>query len=88
MQRKTHSAMLAGFDSELEALAEVDLLPAACSLGQTKLLHLVNASKLRAWASECHTCHTNLAKKVHSKTKDVGHCLHTQSGVLLCGSKM
>ena len=64
MQRKAHAQVLAGFEDELEALAGVDLHPAACSAGQTKLLHLVDASKLRAWAQECQTCHTNLAKKV------------------------
>jgi len=64
VQCKAHSELLAGFEAELEALGGTELHPAACTPGQTRLVHLVNAPRLREWAAECQTCHHSLAQKV------------------------
>ena len=62
--RKAHVDILAGFDEEMEALSAVDLHPATQTSAHTKLVHLVDAPKLRNWAKECRICHENLAQKV------------------------
>ena len=61
--------MLAGFDKELEALSAVELHTAVQTAAHTKLVHLVDAPRLVAWAAECKACHTNLAQKVNLSRK-------------------
>lgn len=64
--RRSHDELLSGFDGQLEALASVELHSTACTASVTKLIHLVDAPKLRALATEHQASHDNLAQKVRS----------------------
>ena len=67
VQRQAHAEVLAGFERELEALAAVEVHPAARTAEHRRLVHLVNAPRLREWAAECLACHQHLSDKVNRR---------------------
>lgn len=62
-QHASAAETLASFERAMEALAEVDLLPALQTDGRRTLADCVPQERLRRWAAECARSHEHFAAK-------------------------
>ena len=63
-QRSKHSEVLARFPVDMEALAAIEIHPAARSKELRRLIDLVPEPGMRQWAADCAKAHQHLGEKV------------------------